>query len=483
MKKDTKSILEYHLETSHARGTLTGRALNWGDQPVPFKLYRDIPVFHLPQDLSWPEIPLDRAMDFRPPYSGTSMPALLAGICNLTAGITQVKKQGEDSFFHFRAMASAGALYPTELYVALQNITGMNDGLYHYCPLEHTMCSLRAGQVFSALAGDEPIIRFYLTTIFHRSAWKYGPRAYRYCLLDAGHMAENLLLSTRIHGLHSRLDYDFDDGAINEFLCLDPKLEACLAQVHALGCSPETEVYSTVPPKTKTLPSFSRSAAKSTAPEELLYAHLLCSATGHKPAPLNISTNQDTTSLPASIVPASTSATIQRRRSRRNFIPKPTSTRDFVDILSLLCRDNNAKPPCTDAIQVGFLAGETSGLTPGYHHLNRTTCATTLIKIGNLMPQMARICLDQGWLDNAAMHIVFTADIKTLEMQNGPRAYRYAHLEAGRIGQRVYLAATAKNLGVCGIGAFFDRDGATLLGLPEGHALLYLIAIGPIKRA
>ena len=482
MAKNTASILEYHLETFHTRGTLTGRALNWGDQPVPFKLYRNIPTFHLPQDLSWPEVPLDRAMDFRPFNPGVSLPAMLAATCNLTAGITQVRKQGEDSFFHFRAAPSAGALYPTELYVTLQNVNGMNDGLYHYCPLEHVLTPLRTGQVFSALAGDEPIIRFYLTSILHRSAWKYGPRAYRYCLLDAGHMAENLLLATRMHGLHSKLDYDFDDRAINEFLCLDPALEVCMAQVHALGCSTETAVYNTVQPQSAILPSFSRSAAKANAPEEILNAHRLCSTIGHKPEPANTFINQNTTPLPAPIVPASTSVTIQRRRSKRNFIPTNAPTRDLVDILSLICRDNNAKPPCTEAIQVGFIAGENCGLTPGYHTLNRTKCSTSLIKHGNFMQQTANICLDQNWLENAAMHVVFTADITTLETQYGPRAYRYAHLEAGRIGQRVYLAATAKNLGTCGIGAFFDQDATTLLGLPEGHALLYLVALGPIKR-
>jgi len=481
MVNNATSILEYHSETAHTRDSITGRALNWGDQPVPFKLYRNVPIFHLPQDFSWPEIPLDRAMNFRTFNSTASMPELLAAICNLAAGITQVKKHSEGAVFNFRAMPSAGALYPTELYVALQNVNGLNDGLYHYGPMEHTLSQLRTGQVFSALAGSEPIIRFYLTTIFHRSAWKYGPRAYRYCLLDAGHMAENLLMAARIHGLHAKLDYNFKDTLISDFLCLDQSLEACLAQVHTLGCGPETHIYDSVPPESDDLATFSLSAAKATAPEEILYAHQLCSSPGRKPLALEISTTPDTTPLPDPIVPASASATVQRRRSKRNFFTRPAPTRDLIDILSLICRDNDAEPPCTNAIQVGFLAGESSGLTPGYHLLDRTTQATTLVKSGNFMAQSARACLDQGWLENAAMHIVFTADIKSLEQQCGPRAYRYAHLEAGRIGQRAYLAATAKNLGACGIGAFFDQDGAALLNLPEGHALLYLVAIGPIK--
>lgn len=478
---NAQSIFDYHLETSHNRGNLLGRSLDWGDQPVPFKLYRGIHTVPMPQEFSLPDIPLDKAMAARSLMDG-DIPTILGAICNLACGITQVQKHSQGKVFHFRSVASAGALYPTELYVALQNVTGLNDGLYHYCPLEHTMSHLKAGQVFSALAGSEPIIRFYLTSIFHRSAWKYGPRAYRYCLLDAGHMAENLLLAARIHGFPARLDYDFSDTEINDFLCIDPALEGCVAQVHGLGCSPETQIFDTVPPKSCNLDAFSQSAAKSTAPEGLLNAHTLCSVTGSRPAFQTTDSGQETTPLHLAVIPASTSSTIHRRRSKRNFIPATARTRDLVDILRTLCHDMEPDNPYGEAIQVGFIANENSGLPPGHHHLNRATNSTTLLRAGQFTGMASRVCLDQSWLENAALHVVFTADIRALEAQCGPRAYRYAHLEAGRMGQRVYLGATAKNMGACGIGAFFDQEAATLLDLPEGHALLYLVAAGPIKK-
>lgn len=472
-------ILKYHLETSHIRGDLTGRSLNREEYPIPFKLYRGAETFHFPQDLALPDIPLDKALHKRPLSPKANMPQLLAGICNLAAGITQVRKNGDNSIFHFRSMASAGALYPTELYLAIQNVDEMNDGLYHYCPLEHTLTRLRAGYVFGALSGGTPIIRFYLTSIYHRSAWKYGPRAYRYCLLDAGHMAENLFMAARIHGLPALLDYDFNDSAAARFLGIDPAFEGCMAQIHALGCKPETEVDDTTPSTADNLAVFSRSAPKATAPDLLLAAHKTTSSFARCPAkPPAVSLDQ-TTPLPNPIVTASTSATIMKRRSRRNFIPIPAPTRDIVDVIAMLCHDK--APVCTDALQVGFIASENSGLTPGYHRINRAECSTTLIKPGNLMAPAARVCLDQGWLENAAVHFVFTADLETLNRQCGPRAYRYAHLEAGRLGQRAYLAATAKNLGACGIGAFFDREAVTLLSLPQGHALLYLVAVGPVR--
>lgn len=474
--------LGYHRGTSHVRDRIPARGLNWGAQPIPFKLYHNVSTFHLTQELSLPDTPLDQAMNPRPLNPKTTMPTLLAGVCNLAAGITRIRKQDGGLIYHFRTMPSAGALYPTELYMALQNVSGMNDGLYHFCPLEHVMTPLRQGQIFSALAGTAPIIRFYMTSVFHRSAWKYGPRAYRYCLLDAGHMSENLLLAARMHGLPAKIDYDFNDSAINEFLCIDPAYEGCLATVHAIGCSAQTQEYNSVPPAAASFPAYSQCARKCESPPELAAVHAATAAHCTGPMPVIPPPDEKSTRLPEPDIAFSASKAMQTRASRRNFIRTQANPRALIDVLGILCTDPELPPPCLNAVQTGFLAAENSGFTPGFHLLDRRTRATTLIKPGHFMRDAARICLDQGWMENAALHLVFTADIKALEHHCGPRAYRYAHLEAGRLGERAYLAATAKKFGACGIGAFYDNEAAALLNLPDGHELLYLVALGPVKK-
>jgi nitroreductase len=54
-------------------------------------------------------------------------------------------------------------------------------------------------------------------------------------------------------------------------------------------------------------------------------------------------------------------------------------------------------------------------------------------------------------------------------------------LTAGRLGERLYLAATALGLGCCGIGAFYDFEAVELLDLKKESRLLYLVAVGPVK--
>ena len=55
-------------------------------------------------------------------------------------------------------------------------------------------------------------------------------------------------------------------------------------------------------------------------------------------------------------------------------------------------------------------------------------------------------------------------------------------MEAGRLGQQAYLAATALGWGACGIGAIYDEEAADLLDLENGEVLLYLIGIGSVKK-
>ncbi len=59
------------------------------------------------------------------------------------------------------------------------------------------------------------------------------------------------------------------------------------------------------------------------------------------------------------------------------------------------------------------------------------------------------------------------------------RAYRYIYLDAGHIGQNLYLAATALGLGCCTIGAFFDGEVNDIIGIDGSkETAVYLGAVG-----
>jgi SagB-type dehydrogenase family enzyme len=134
-------------------------------------------------------------------------------------------------------------------------------------------------------------------------------------------------------------------------------------------------------------------------------------------------------------------------------------------------------------VSVGILTGRVEGMEPGFYLLDRGKRSTGMIATGSYLGRMTQICLDQAWLSNAGAHFLFLANLDLVDRTWGPRGYRYAMMTAGRLGQRLYVAATAMGLGCCGIGAFYDQEARGLLGLNESSRLLYLVAVGAVKRA
>jgi SagB-type dehydrogenase family enzyme len=89
--------------------------------------------------------------------------------------------------------------------------------------------------------------------------------------------------------------------------------------------------------------------------------------------------------------------------------------------------------------------------------------------------------IGQEMLGRAPVCFVLSALFQRTRWKYRERAYRYILLEAGHIGQNLYLAATSMGLGGCAVGAFLDDKLNTLLGLDgEEEAALYLIPVGQL---
>lgn len=79
---------------------------------------------------------------------------------------------------------------------------------------------------------------------------------------------------------------------------------------------------------------------------------------------------------------------------------------------------------------------------------------------------------------DAAALVFHTADLGAAVSRYGDRAYRYLHMDAGQLGQRLNLAAIQLDLGVSGIGGFFDDQVNEVLGIPDDEAVLYVTTLG-----
>ena len=189
----------------------SGHTLDWETKPLPFKIYPALEARRLPTGLPVPA--MDTFAALRPAEPITRPAALdldrLAAILFFSAGVMRVKTYPGGAQVHFRAAASTGALYQTEVYVVAGAVEGLAAGIYHFNPGDFSLRLLRAGDWRGALAlaaADDAVAAqpasVVLSGIYWRNTWKYEARGYRHLFWDSGTIDRK---STRLNSSHERL--------------------------------------------------------------------------------------------------------------------------------------------------------------------------------------------------------------------------------------------------------------------------------------
>ena len=183
-------------------------------------------------------LPLGEALRRRSGREYHLRPLLLATVSRLLVASCAVRKaQGRElPSPPGRPAPSAGGLYPLEVYLLAQQVEDLEDGLYHYDPYRHDLALLRTGTLVPELAelcfGQSFLAQanlvVSLTAVLSRNLWKYGERAYRYSLLEAGHVGQNLLLAAEALDLPAVPIGGFFDAEVNRLLDLPEEREQAL---------------------------------------------------------------------------------------------------------------------------------------------------------------------------------------------------------------------------------------------------------------
>jgi SagB-type dehydrogenase family enzyme len=225
----------YHEWSKPRLMSLLGTVANWGRQPALYKEY------------AWAEqIPLPSPDDFRGLYTEDAIqrrrsvrdysgqPMTLEELSRLlyyTGGIN-----AERWGYRLRSAPSAGALYPIEVYLAVHRVDSLKPGLYHYAVRSHTLELLRAGDLQGKIVrhglmqeflGQANLVLLF-TAIFQRLRWRYQERTYRYALLEAGHLGQNVYLAATSMGMGACAVGAFLDDDVNAMLEVDGQQEAVL---------------------------------------------------------------------------------------------------------------------------------------------------------------------------------------------------------------------------------------------------------------
>jgi len=192
----------FQLQTKYDPGKMPGHRLDWSAKPDLYKEDPQAGKIELPAFEPGQPMSLDKTLRQRKSirdYQERSISkGQLAYLLWASTGIQRV----EDGY-EFRTAPSAGALYPIETYVIVNNVKALEPGVYHYAIKSHQLELLQQRdlrrQIAAAALGQGMCAAaatvFIWTAVFERCKWKYGQRAYRYIYLDAGHIAENLALA------------------------------------------------------------------------------------------------------------------------------------------------------------------------------------------------------------------------------------------------------------------------------------------------
>ena len=148
-----------------------------------------------------------------------------------------------------RTSPSGGGLHPIELYPIVTNVAGVEPGIYHYSPRDHSLGLLSpipaqecARLATSFMCGQSYFggahVSFVLTARFYRSHWKYRrqQRAYVGILMDAAHLSQTLYLVSEDLGLGAFITIAINGRDIEARLGLDGVDEGVIVM---LGCGPK----------------------------------------------------------------------------------------------------------------------------------------------------------------------------------------------------------------------------------------------------
>ncbi|HIQ27292.1 MAG TPA: SagB/ThcOx family dehydrogenase [Sulfurovum sp.] len=420
----------YHATTKHSYNSVrtNPNRIEWEDQPSTYKNY--------PDSYKKVKLDLERKED-----------NFLYHIAGLTA-----KKSYPSGEYYLRINPSAGALYPNELYFQVRDVEGIKDGIYHY---EVSSSSLTLLQNITQEEGLEPYFGFatamqgYLflvSAIYYRSSWKYKNRAFRYCLLDAGHLLGSIEAAALLKPFSVQMNYHIQREKLNRMFGFEDR-EWFLA-----GATMGMPVNNTtINPIEFELPYVdgSRSFEKNELIEQA-YAETLvlkgCKSQIEEPK-----FTYNTTKL---------RETLFTRRSQRGFSEGAITKGQFNYIMEVI--QQPIPSDCDEEVSVYIVLNRVLNMPLGLYKDG------TYISYGDFAKQAGYLSLEQYSLSQqGAMAFFLTSKGKN---------YQALYQKAGIIGHRLYVVSLYLGIGCSGIGAYYDDEVNEFVGNDE--MVLYALAIG-----
>ncbi|WP_297508335.1 SagB/ThcOx family dehydrogenase [Thermococcus sp.] len=175
---------------------------------------------------------------------------------------------------------------------------------------------------------------------------------------------------------------------------------------------------------------------------------------------------------------------IAKRRSIRSYRDEPLTLEELSQLLWAAQgitdwkRKYRSAPSAgpTYPFEIYAVVGNVRGLSPGIYRYDPFRHALIELRKGDFRRELQKASLNQEWVGEAPLDIVLVAFYERTTRVYGERGIRYVHMEAGHIGENIYLEATSLGLGTVAVGAFDDERVAEILGTLGSP--LYIFPVG-----
>ncbi|MEH1968867.1 SagB/ThcOx family dehydrogenase [Nostoc sp.] len=367
---------------------------------------------------------------------------------SLTSAIT-LEKVYKDGPYKLRVNPSAGALYPTEVYVQVRGIEGMVNGIYHL-EVENNCLTLIYELIDDGL--ENYIIPgkcingfiFLISCVYYRSSWKYQNRSIRYCFLDSGHHLGAVAASAYLHNRDIQIIFDFDKLTLNSDLGFENK-------EFITACAVSGEIQDKKIRSLRLKVPFV-SGTDYFEPNQFI-------EDAYQATTLQKSRQQKLEYPQFDFDKDKFYQVVWDRRSIRRFRKECISQEDYLYIVQQL--EQSIPTENYEEIEIYSVVHRVEGMTPGLYK------GTYLVKTGNFSEKTGYLCINQAIAKDSAVTLFFVSDYLN---------YQTAMQIAGFLGQRLYLASNYLGIHCSGIGAYYDDETQELLEMDKD--VLYGMVIG-----
>jgi len=421
-------MLTYHAQTMHSYLSVRNKShyMDWDHQPKQFKIYPE----------TFTRIALDKT---NPEHR----------FLYLIGGVT-AQKSYPGVTYALRTNPSAGALYPTEIYLQIRDTEGFTNGIYHLSPHESALVLLHPLDKEEGVENFLHVKRvsgfiFLFSALYYRSSWKYRDRAFRYCLHDTGHMIGTLEASCTLSDKSYRILYNIEKKALNRLFGFG-KEEFFLSSV-LVG---EEDKSFTCKALTLQLPYVDGTGTFETN-ERVEKAYDETYELSRKSQIAMPTFELDKERLQHAI---------WKRRSIREFTQKSLSKEEFLEMMDFITQP--IPSDCDVDVEIYAIINRVEGMWQGVWKEG------VYVKSGNFARKAGYLCLEQALGEQSGVTFFLVGK----DDQN----YQAMVQKAGIIGQRLYLISEYLGFGCSGIGAYYDEEVAAFL--KSDGMVLYALAIG-----